>query len=105
MEAPLPDPWSLPPPSSTRSMSPQTRDALTAIVTCCRKCGQEFEPDHAAIVAGRWCACPACQPSVRTSARQHQPSVKDAAGSCAPALGLSATRVSPEEADCEYDHA
>jgi hypothetical protein len=36
---------------------------MTAVVTRCRQCGQEFEPTHNAIVAGSWHTCPACSPS------------------------------------------
>ena len=36
---------------------------MTAIVTVCRQCGTEFEPDHSAIVAGAWRLCPTCRPS------------------------------------------
>jgi len=36
---------------------------MTAVVTACRECGQEFEPDHAAILAGSWRTCPTCEPS------------------------------------------
>ena len=35
---------------------------MTIITTTCRRCGQEFEPDRRAIVAGSWRLCPACQP-------------------------------------------
>ena len=35
---------------------------MTVIVTC-RTCGQEFAPDHSAIVAGSWRTCPACRPA------------------------------------------
>lgn len=31
------------------------------IITACRRCGIEFEPDRAAIVAGTWRLCPACR--------------------------------------------
>jgi hypothetical protein len=36
---------------------------MTIIVTTCGLCGQEFEPDHRAIVAGTWRLCPACRVS------------------------------------------
>jgi hypothetical protein len=36
---------------------------MTAVVTHCRQCGNEFKPDHAAILAGSWRTCPTCQPS------------------------------------------
>ena len=38
-------------------------EPMTTFITRCRTCGVEFEPDHAAIMAGRWRICPACQPA------------------------------------------
>ena len=35
---------------------------MPGVVTTCRLCGQEFEPDRDAIVAGVWHTCPACRP-------------------------------------------
>ena len=35
---------------------------MTAIVTTCRDCGIEFQPDHAAIIAGTWRICLTCRP-------------------------------------------
>ena len=34
---------------------------MTAATTTCRRCGVEFEPDRAAILAGAWRLCPDCR--------------------------------------------
>ncbi len=34
---------------------------MTAIITTCRRCYQEYEPDRRAIVAGVWRLCPTCR--------------------------------------------
>jgi DNA-directed RNA polymerase subunit RPC12/RpoP len=33
---------------------------VTGVITVCRTCGRDFEPEPAAIRAGRWRECPAC---------------------------------------------
>ena len=42
---------------------------MTTFITRCRQCGQEFEPDHRAIVAATWRLCPACQLQPRDETR------------------------------------
>jgi uncharacterized OB-fold protein len=34
---------------------------MTTIITTCRACGREYEPDRRAIVAGAWRLCPDCR--------------------------------------------
>lgn len=34
---------------------------MTAIVTLCRKCGADFEPDRETILRGTWRTCPDCR--------------------------------------------
>ncbi len=36
---------------------------MTTLVTTCRTCGSEFEPDRQTILRGQWKTCPACRPA------------------------------------------
>lgn len=36
---------------------------MTALITTCRTCGREFEPDRQTILRGEWKRCPACRPA------------------------------------------
>jgi hypothetical protein len=36
---------------------------MTSMLTTCRTCGQEFEPDHRSIVTATWRTCQACLPA------------------------------------------
>jgi len=46
------------------------------IVTVCRVCGREFEPNTAAIRSGHWRTCPACPQ------RSDNPTPRPMAGQC-----------------------
>jgi hypothetical protein len=51
---------------------------MTPIVTTCRKCGREFEPDRATILAGSWRLCPSC----RRTPPQQQPDASHHCSQC-----------------------
>jgi hypothetical protein len=46
---------------------------MGAIVTTCRRCGKDFEPEPEAIARGQWRTCPACtaQPPSEPEAVTH----------------------------------
>lgn len=41
---------------------------MTALITVCRGCGREFEPDRQTILKGTWRICPACRPAASEAA-------------------------------------